>query len=395
MNLGVYYILSSKILSRWQHMLAFQSRILPAWNSLKKLFIVDRDWTEAVPGEIIRTDCFQGKLIKFSYLKNIGLKWAEERGFEWALDCDADTAILKLPTVYPESGYGTMLCYLSQQGETDESIVQRWNAGTLNFRACSRFLLRRDIFSKFHYDERVVGYGGEDLDYHKNILGRAGISNTHSDARGIHFWHTRPTREDSGTMDYFEKKSAISDAREAAAKIEGWMHPDELHWLAEQAIDRAVIVEMGSWKGRSTKALAMATKGRVYAVDHWKGSSNPEDATTVEIKKRGPNVIFNEFSNNLAGEIKLKKVIPIYADSDEGARTIRQMHPEGVDMVFIDGDHEYESVRRDLRSFMPLLKPGGLLCGHDLCPIFPGVGRALGELVPGHHSVIGSIWRAP
>jgi len=38
---------------------------------------------------------------------------------------------------------------------------------------------------------------------------------------------------------------------------------------------------------------------------------------------------------------------------------------ESLDFVFIDGDHSYNAVSSDIKHWMPKLKKGGLLCGHD------------------------------
>lgn len=52
------------------------------------------------------------------------------------------------------------------------------------------------------------------------------------------------------------------------------------------------------------------------------------------------------------------------------------------DFVFIDGDHSYEGVVADIDAWLPKVRPGGWLCGHDYrnthCP-FPGVDRAVDE----------------
>jgi len=36
-----------------------------------------------------------------------------------------------------------------------------------------------------------------------------------------------------------------------------------------------------------------------------------------------------------------------------------------LDLVFIDGDHSYEQTLRDIRNWLPKVRPGGILCGHD------------------------------
>ena len=42
-----------------------------------------------------------------------------------------------------------------------------------------------------------------------------------------------------------------------------------------------------------------------------------------------------------------------------------RFEPESLDFVFIDGDHSYEGVLKDCRTYYPLLKNGGIFCGHD------------------------------
>ena len=50
-------------------------------------------------------------------------------------------------------------------------------------------------------------------------------------------------------------------------------------------------------------------------------------------------------------------------------------------MVFIDADHAYDSVKRDILNYRPFLRKGGLLCGHDYYYGWPGVMHAVDELV--------------
>lgn len=36
-----------------------------------------------------------------------------------------------------------------------------------------------------------------------------------------------------------------------------------------------------------------------------------------------------------------------------------------IDFVFIDGNHEYEYVKEDIEEWSKIVKPGGIICGHD------------------------------
>jgi hypothetical protein len=52
---------------------------------------------------------------------------------------------------------------------------------------------------------------------------------------------------------------------------------------------------------------------------------------------------------------------------------------EKVDFVYIDACHDYKSVLEDIKTYYPILKSGGIIGGHDFCPRYPGVARAVNE----------------
>jgi hypothetical protein len=49
------------------------------------------------------------------------------------------------------------------------------------------------------------------------------------------------------------------------------------------------------------------------------------------------------------------------------------------DFVYIDGNHEYEYVKKDLSNYYPMVKAGGILAGHDYTGSWPGVAKAVDE----------------
>lgn len=64
------------------------------------------------------------------------------------------------------------------------------------------------------------------------------------------------------------------------------------------------------------------------------------------------------------------------------------------DFVFVDADHTYLGVKADIEAWMPKVKKGGVLCGHDANnPPFPGVARALNELCPGWTEHPDHVWQ--
>ena len=57
----------------------------------------------------------------------------------------------------------------------------------------------------------------------------------------------------------------------------------------------------------------------------------------------------------------------------------RVIEDGSLDFVFIDGDHAYEGVKRDIQDWIPLVKTNGTICFHDYRDA-PGVKRAVDEI---------------
>jgi len=161
----------------------------------------------------------------------------------------------------------------------------------------------------------------------------------------------------------------------------GWMRPEELRWLAEQAIAHSRIAEVGSHLGRSTRALAEHTPGKVYAIDDWRGHSE-------FIGNLPPVVLFGAFCENVLDLLNQGKV---YVFKVDHSLRIPELVDTPCDMAFIDGDHAYESVSRDIKNWLSWLSEGALICGHDYD--WHDVMVAVDELVPKRQLVEGtSLW---
>lgn len=160
--------------------------------------------------------------------------------------------------------------------------------------------------------------------------------------------------------------------------VPGWMKEAELLWLYETAKGMDSVVEIGSFKGRSTVALASGCKGTVYAVDHFSGPT---------LAGMDPEAIRADFEKNTAA---CQNVLLIRDESTHVANSEAFGGP--VDMVFVDGYHSYEQVKADLIAWLP--KARKLICGHDYNdPHWPGVKQAVDELLgPGVQVTAGTIW---
>ena len=168
-------------------------------------------------------------------------------------------------------------------------------------------------------------------------------------------------------------------AIERALGIEGWMLKEELEQLYDWASEMDSIVEIGSWKGRSTFVLCQGTEGTVSAVDTFKGSAN--DAEHLRLVAQAGGSVYPDFMRNMAGCQNLSVFQKRSIDAAE-------IHPD-VDMVFIDGGHSYEEVLADLRAWKPRARK--LICGHDwqFESVRLAVKEILGDVQTGKR---GSLW---
>src|SRR5262249_7026223 len=103
-----------------------------------------------------------------------------------------------------------------------------------------------------------------------------------------------------------------------------------------------------------TSVLLTGCPGTVYAVDTFEGSPEELETTHAEVKE---GHLFNDFLANVGGFQNLQVM---KMDSVEASQKFPDKY---LDMVFIDGDHTYEGVYKDIASWLP--KCRGLLCGHD------------------------------
>lgn len=169
-----------------------------------------------------------------------------------------------------------------------------------------------------------------------------------------------------------------------ALAIDGWMTYEELTWLAQTARECEVIIEIGSYKGRSARALADNCIGRVYCIDPWNEITyDDNDSSSISIIKAN---VFDEFRENLKDHIELGRVIPLKQHANE------VKFNSCADLVFIDGDHRYPSIMGDIKRAKEWIKSGGIIAGHDYnqqgCP---SVKRAVDEVFP-EFQLVGTIW---
>lgn len=124
----------------------------------------------------------------------------------------------------------------------------------------------------------------------------------------------------------------------------------------------AKIVEVGVWKGQSViyAGVEIYNSGKqikIDCVDTFEGSPEMMSEPLLAIK----DGLYNHFIENIE---PLKNILtPIRLPSVRAAILYKD---KTLDCVFIDAAHDFDNVLADVRAWLPKVKQGGILAGHDI-----------------------------
>ena len=165
--------------------------------------------------------------------------------------------------------------------------------------------------------------------------------------------------------------------------IPGWGEFESFYAaIAERLPERATIVEIGVWQGRSAVYMAeklreLGKSANFYLVDSFDGGSIlAEQAQNLSKPLRDivvDNLTMAGVADRVTGILEMQSVA---AASRFGDRSI--------DFAFIDADHHYPNVCADIQAWWPKIKVDGLLAGHDYESGWVGVANAVNEIVAKH-----------
>lgn len=158
-------------------------------------------------------------------------------------------------------------------------------------------------------------------------------------------------------------------------EIDGWFNYSKtFDFLVSKVQDGGTFVECGAWLGKSSSYLCDIAQNRVniFIVDNWQGSKNELNSTQKLALEDNVYEIFLENMGN-------RKYIPIKSDGKEAATKFEN---NSCDVVFIDMEHTYDAVKSDIISWLPKVKNGGFIAGHDYTDDWIGVKQAVNELFP-------------
>lgn len=163
--------------------------------------------------------------------------------------------------------------------------------------------------------------------------------------------------------------------------IHGWFNFEDLYTDMVRSHKAGVFVEVGAWLGRSTAYMGQLLRDSpecmvdFYTVDTWKGSPG-DNAFDGGLEKHGGDA-YEAFIENMEKCGVAEFVIPLRMTSVEAAAGFAD---RSLDFVFIDAAHDYDSVSSDLWAWVPKVKVGGIIAGHDHS--HGPIQRALKEQLP-------------
>jgi predicted O-methyltransferase YrrM len=174
----------------------------------------------------------------------------------------------------------------------------------------------------------------------------------------------------AGVAPAFEDTLALLDG------VDGWLSDDQARCLWESA--RGVpaggrIVEIGSFRGRSTIVLASALPEGVelVAIDpHGGGDRGPQE---IVPDAAAGHQDFAAFHGNLARAGVHERVTHVRLPSDQALGAVRG----SVDLLYVDGAHRYAPARSDIEQWGARVVPGGAMLIHDS---FNAIGVMLAQL---------------
>jgi hypothetical protein len=156
--------------------------------------------------------------------------------------------------------------------------------------------------------------------------------------------------------------------------IQGWFSFSQLYsYVVQKFPEGSHFVEVGVWKGTSAAYMGVeiinsGKKIKFDCIDPFipVGDEMPEFKITHEDLK-------NTFINNMKPLEGYYNLITI--GSPECTKVYND---KSIDFVFIDGDHSYNAVIKDIEAWLPKMKSGSILAGHDYG--FPEVKKACHDI---------------
>lgn len=145
------------------------------------------------------------------------------------------------------------------------------------------------------------------------------------------------------------------------------------HLTKEQKRTNFQVLEVGSWVGASALSWAQGiqlhndARGTITCVDAWKPffdrNTHKDDVYLKMEQALSTDSAYQLFLHNIAS---LPSTITCQHLRGQSDNLLPLLNNETFDVVFIDADHAYTPVLKDIKNSLRLVKDGGVICGDDL-----------------------------
>lgn len=134
----------------------------------------------------------------------------------------------------------------------------------------------------------------------------------------------------------------------------------------------ASMIEIGSFMGESTFLFASTCYfDKIYSIDSYDG----DDMGIKGLDLKGWDFIQDQYKLNTRYFDFIEQINNFSFDVSD------RFKDKSIDFIYIDADHTYESVKKDLELYIPKIKDGGIIGGHDYSDAWPGVKEAVTEII--------------
>lgn len=168
--------------------------------------------------------------------------------------------------------------------------------------------------------------------------------------------------------------------------IEGWCHPVKRNYIMNliKETNAQVILEIGVYGGSSLIPMAIACKqkgsGTVHGIDPWDTEASKEGFSGDSVHyewwgKLEHNKIYQMYRRDL-NYFDADQCVVTHPVRSDDPRVIDTFSDESIDILHIDGNHSEKCATKDVKIWLPKLKPGGYLILDDIS--WPGTKVAQG-----------------
>ena len=142
---------------------------------------------------------------------------------------------------------------------------------------------------------------------------------------------------------------------------------NRVEWLRNLTVKTGDAIEIGVGQGLFSEEILKNTDFTLYSIDCWE--SNDFNPIPEESYK---------FAVNLLAPFKERSII---LRSFSNSTIANRFFDRSIDLIYLDGDHFYERIKQDIEIWLPKIKLGGILSGHDYCDYMGwGVKKAVDEI---------------